>query len=90
MIFTWKFISDFIAIFMPIYFLNKIMPTEKKKVYMYYIFIVSVLYPVILIIADGYYLEIYYKYFIFIITLVYPLVFRKGSLSKKIFWVCFY
>lgn len=90
MIFTWKFISDFIAIFMPIYFLNKIMPTEKKKVYMYYIFIVAVLYPVILIIADGYYLEIYYKYFIFIITLVYPLVFRKGSLSKKIFWVCFY
>ena len=66
------------------------MPTEKKKVYMYYIFIVAVLYPVILIIADGYYLEIYYKYFIFIITLVYPLVFRKGSLSKKIFWVCFY
>lgn len=90
MIFTWKFISDFIAIFMPIYFLNKIMPTEKKKVYMYYILIIAVLYPVILIIADGYYLEIYYKYFIFIITLVYPIVFRKGSLSKKIFWVCFY
>ena len=90
MIFTWKFISDFIAIFMPIYFLNKIMPTQKKKVYMYYILIIGVLYPVMLLIKDGYYLDIYFKYFIFIITLIYPIVFREGSLAKKIFWVCFY
>ena len=69
MMFTWKFVSDFIAIFMPIYFLNKIMPTQKKKVYMYYILIIGVLYPVMLLIKDGYYLDIYFKYFIFIITL---------------------
>lgn len=90
MIFTWKFVSDFIAIFMPIYFLNKIMPTQKKKVYMYYILIIGVLYPVMLLIKEGYYLDIYFKYFIFIITLIYPIVFREGSLSKKIFWLCFY
>ena len=65
------------------------MPTEKKKVYMYYIFIVAVLYPVILIIADGYYLEIYYKYFIFIITLVYPLVLGKVVYLKKYFGYVF-
>ena len=79
MMFTWKFVSDFIAIFMPIYFLNKIMPTQKKKVYMYYILIIGVLYPVMLLIKDGYYLDIYFKYFIFIITLIYPIVFREGS-----------
>ena len=90
MIFTWKFVSDFIAIFMPIYFLNKIMPTQKKKVYMYYILIIGVLYPVMLLIKDGYYLDIYLKYFIFIITLIYPIVFREGSLAKKKFWVCLY
>lgn len=84
MIFTWKFVSDFIAIFMPIYFLNKIMPTQKKKVYMYYILIIGVLYPVMLLIKDGYYLDIYFKYFIFIITLIYPIVFREGSLAKNI------
>ena len=66
------------------------MPTQKKKVYMYYILIIVVLYPVLLLIKDGYYLDIYFKYFIFIITLIYPIVFREGSLSKKIFWVCFY
>ena len=63
------------------------MPTQKKKVYMYYILIIAVLYPVMLLIKDGYYLDIYFKYFIFIITLIYPIVFREGSLAKKIFWV---
>lgn len=85
-----RFLRDIIGIVMPIYFINRVMPTNKKLRYGLYSFIMLILYPVILIICAKYSLNNYFKYLLFIISTLYPIFFREGKLLEKIFWVSFY
>lgn len=86
----YQIISSLIRIFMPIYFVNKVMPSEKRDRNKYYSFIMFILYGCIIILNSKYSLKVYWRYIIFIISLLYPMIFRPGSLGKKIFWISFY
>lgn len=86
----YKIINDFIGIFMPIYFANRVMPSDKKNRYILYSFIMAISYLFLLVLSIKYSFIRKFQPILFIIPLLYPIGFRAESLAKKIFWAAFY
>lgn len=89
-VWKYKIINDLIGIFMPIYFANRVMPTNKKNRYILYSFIMVILYLFLLVLSIKYPFIRDFNTILLIIPLLYPIGIRSESLAKKIFGIAFY
>ena len=87
---VYSFINGFIGIFMPVYLVNKMIPSNNKTKYIVYSWVMFVLYIFMLISGDKYSINIYLQHMLFIIPLSYMILTREGDLWEKIFWMFFY
>lgn len=84
----YKIINSFIGIFMPAYFVNKVIPSNNKIKYILYNCIMFTLY--IFISSNNHSASIYLQYMLFAIPLVYPILSINGRIWEKVFWISFY
>ncbi|WP_297713315.1 sensor histidine kinase [Clostridium sp.] len=86
----YEIINSFIGVFMPVYFINKMIPSNNKTKYILYSCLTFILYILILISSYNYSINIYLQYSTCIIPLSYLILSKEGSLWEKIFCISFY
>lgn len=86
----YEIINSFIGVFMPVYFINKMIPSNNKTKYILYSCLTFILYILVLISSYNYSINIYLQYSTCIIPLSYLILSKEGSLWEKIFCISFY
>lgn len=85
---VYRIINSFIGIFMPVYYVNKWIPSNNKIKYILYNWIMFILY--IFISSNNNSVSVYLQYMLFIIPLLYPILSMGERIWEKIFWISFY